>query len=142
MDHNTLFSEIPDMTCMRSVWEGRGEWEDHQRRTGAAAADEKTDERTDSPFDLAVGHYRRYRRTSLVNRLAAAGFKIVDVQYRNRPGAVLWYGWARVLRRNPTGNGTASLFDKVMVPLARASDKRHTAPFGQSIVAVGEKPAS
>jgi len=95
-----------------------------------------------SPFDLAVGHYRRYRRTTLVNRLAAAGFNIADVQYRNRPGAVLWFGWARMLRRNPTGKGTASLFDKVMVPLIRASDKRHTAPFGQSIVAVGEKSAA
>jgi SAM-dependent methyltransferase len=95
-----------------------------------------------SPFDLAVGHYRRYRRTALINRLAAAGFDVRDVRYRNRPGAVLWFGWARILRRNPTGKGTASLFDKVMVPLVRASDERHSAPFGQSIVAVGEKPTA
>ena len=77
MDHNTLFSEIPDMTCMRSVWEVRGEWEDHQRRTGAAAADEKTDERTDSPFDLAVDPPEEHRPTAYTSYSAHAGSGMV-----------------------------------------------------------------
>ena len=73
MDHNTLFSEIPDTTCMRSVWEVRGEWEDHQRRTGAAAADEKTD----SPFDLAVDAPEEHRPTAYTSYSAHAGSGMV-----------------------------------------------------------------
>ncbi len=69
MNHNTLFSEIPDTTCMRSVWEVRGEWEDHQRRTGAAAADEKTD----SPFDLAVDAPEEHRPTAYTSYSVHAG---------------------------------------------------------------------
>ena len=72
MDHNTLFSEIPDMTCMRSVWEVRGEWEDHQRRTGAAQ-----EEKTDSPFDLAVDAPEEHRPTAYTSYSAHAGSGMV-----------------------------------------------------------------
>ena len=54
---------------MRSVWEVRGEWEDHQRRTGAAAADEKTD----SPFDLAVDAPEEHRPTAYTSYSVHAG---------------------------------------------------------------------
>ena len=92
-------------------------------------------------FDLAVGHYRRYRRTALINRLSEAGFELDDARHINRPGALIWFGWARLLRRNPAGKGASSAFDRYMVPMVRATDELDQLPFGLSVVAVGRKPA-
>jgi hypothetical protein len=68
MDHNTLFSEIPDTMCMYRVWEVWGEWVDHQRRTGATQ-----DEKTDSPFDLAVDAPEEHRPTAYTSYSVHAG---------------------------------------------------------------------
>jgi len=94
------------------------------------------------PFDLAVGHYRRYRRTDLINRLADAGFDLDQARHMNRPGALIWFGWARLLRQNPAAKSVSSAFDRFMTPLVRATDEYEDVPFGLSVLAVGRKPES
>ena len=89
-----------------------------------------------SNFDRAIGHFRRYRRDDLVNRVAAAGLSVEKATYINAPGAVLWWGWARLLRQNPTAPGPSKLFDRVVLPVVKACDRRFDAPFGQSLMVV------
>ncbi len=90
-----------------------------------------------SRFDRLIGHFRRYRRSDLANRLAAAGFTVEHATYINAPGALLWWAWARVMRRGPTGAGPAKLFDMAVLPLVKACDRHLDLRFGQSLIVVG-----
>ena len=44
-----------------------------------------------SPFDRAIGHYRRYTKAELRNKLDSAGFKIHAIRRSNPVDA---FGWA------------------------------------------------
>ena len=54
----------------------------------------------------------------------------------NAPGLPLWLVCMRVLRRRPTGGPVLRLWDRLVVPVARAVEQRRDLPFGQSILAV------
>jgi glycosyltransferase involved in cell wall biosynthesis len=90
-------------------------------------------------IDVAIGHYRRYSRAELCNKLEAAGFTVVRCQYMNLLGIVGWYVNSRLLRRRRVPPLQSRLFD-LLVPLAaRLEDFRHP-QIGLSLVAIGVKP--
>ena len=95
-----------------------------------------------SNFDATVGHYRRYRLSGLRRRLRAAGFDVVESRYVNSLGAAAWLVYAKWLRQVPTGAAASGLYDKVAVPVVRRFESTRRPPFGQSILAVGERSAS
>jgi SAM-dependent methyltransferase len=92
-----------------------------------------------SRFDALVGHHRRYRPATLARRLRAAGFEVVERRYVNWLGALTWLGYARALGRIPTRRGPVELYDRWAVPLVRRTEQRRRFPFGQSVLAVGER---
>ena len=92
-----------------------------------------------SRYDFLVGHHRRYRPRTLATRLRRAGFDVVDSRYVNWLGGIGWLLYARVLHRVPTRSGPVELFDRVGVPVVRWSERRRRPPFGQSVLAVGER---
>jgi hypothetical protein len=90
-------------------------------------------------FDRAIGHQRRYTRASLGTALRDAGLEIEQLRYVNPIGLLIWYVVVKALRVTP-GNGLAlRLYDRTVVPVARALD-RFAAPFGQSVFAVARVP--
>jgi SAM-dependent methyltransferase len=89
-----------------------------------------------SDFDRKVGHYRRYRLSSLTQLLCNAGFDIVEARYVNTVGAVAWWVVARQLGRTPTKKPGLQAFDKLVVPLMRRVESGLNPPFGQSIFCV------
>jgi hypothetical protein len=94
-------------------------------------------------MDRSLHHFRRYRRADLAAKAQMAGFEVVLTRYLNAPGWPLWFIKGRVLRSaNPAG-GSLSLqvFDRAIVPLARAVESRVRAPFGQSVVLVARRSA-
>jgi SAM-dependent methyltransferase len=93
-----------------------------------------------SNFDAMVGHYRRYRLSGLRRRLRAAGFDVVESRYVNSLGAAAWLLYARLLGQVPTNPAASGLYDKVAVPMVRRLEAGRRVPFGQSILAVGERP--
>lgn len=92
-----------------------------------------------SRFDRAVGHFRRYRRHTLVGAFAAAGLDVAEVRYVNAPGLLAWFLGMRVLRMTPQDGPTVRLWDRFVIPFARAAEARRKPPFGQSVFAVGVK---
>ena len=88
-------------------------------------------------FDRSVGHYRRYRRSDLVNRLAVAGFHVEKAKYINMPGALLWWLWTRLLSRNPTAQTPSRLFNRWVTPVSARCDESFELPFGQSLLVIG-----
>lgn len=95
--------------------------------------------------DALAGHHRRYDRDLVRSRFAETGFTEERIRYVNALGAVGWFVNNRLLRhRNIESRGIGvqiRLFDRVLVPLLRIVEGDRGMPFGQSILAVGRKPA-
>jgi SAM-dependent methyltransferase len=90
-------------------------------------------------LDTAFEHFRRYTRTTLRNRVEAAGWYIERIGYMNLPGILPWFVAGRVLRRTSIGGTEARLYDRFVVPIAAAIEDRVNAPIGQSLIAIARK---
>lgn len=95
-----------------------------------------------SRFDAMVGHYRRYRAPTLRRRMQRAGYDVVVSRYVNIVGFFTWLVYARLLRRIPTTSGVVTLYDRIVVPVMRRLERGRRLPFGQSVLCVGQRPAS
>ncbi len=93
-----------------------------------------------SDFDRKIGHHRRYRLPGLRDRISRAGLEVLDIRYVNPIGALGWFVIARLLRRDPVGGGPAKFFDRYLVPVLRAVERRVRPPFGQSIFVAAIRP--
>jgi ubiquinone/menaquinone biosynthesis C-methylase UbiE len=89
-----------------------------------------------SRFDLAVGHQRRYTKASLRAAFTAAGLRVEELRYINPVGLIAWYVAAKGLRMAPSNGPMLRLYDRLLVPVARAADRAGIAPFGQAVFGV------
>jgi hypothetical protein len=94
-----------------------------------------------SEFDRAVGHVRRYRKSTLRAAYEAAGLTVETLHYVNAPGLAAWFVGMRLLRMTPGEGPLLKVWDGAVVPVARAVERRVRPPFGQSVFAVGRVPA-
>jgi SAM-dependent methyltransferase len=94
------------------------------------------------PMDARLGHVRRYRRKELVGRARDAGFAVRSAEYMNLMGYFAWFLNGRLLRAaSPVGGSRAlALYDQTGIRVARAMERLVRPPFGQSLIAVFEKP--
>jgi SAM-dependent methyltransferase len=92
-----------------------------------------------SPFDRAIGHYRRYTKDELRGKLEAAGFRIERLRISNPVGAIGWFVNNRLLRRKRLR--AVGVYDR-MVPLLAWVDRWMEPPFGLSLIAIARKPVT
>ena len=91
-----------------------------------------------SPFDAAVGHFRRYNKVSL-QATCPDSLHVEHLYYLDSVGyAASWFN-ARLLRSSMPTPGQISLWDKLMVPFSRIFDKLLLHRFGKTIVMVLKK---
>ena len=91
-------------------------------------------------FDRAVGHVRRYTPATMTAAIRNAGLAPELVTPVNLLGGVAW--WATV-RRGGVGAPDprlVRLYDRLVVPVTRAVERRLRPPFGQSVLAVARVP--
>lgn len=88
-----------------------------------------------SEFDRAVGHFRRYRRSSLT-AAAPAGLELVRCRYLDGVGILASLGNRLLLRRSMPRKADIALWDRLMVPLSRLLDPATGYRLGRSILAV------
>lgn len=93
-----------------------------------------------SSFDRRYGHYRRYSKETLRDKLLDAGLHIEVLRYFNLPGLLAWWTTFVLLRRGDAIPGQLGIYDNVIVPLVRRFEKLVPPPFGNSIVAVCKVP--
>jgi hypothetical protein len=93
-----------------------------------------------SDFDRKIGHFRRYRRSTLVQALTDAGFELVDIRYFSLPGALAWLMVARILGQQPTASSITAIYDRLGIPILRRVEGRWRPPAGQSVLAIGRRP--
>ena len=69
-----------------------------------------------------------------------AGLTVERLHYVNAPGLPAWIVGMRLLGMTPGDGPTVRAWDRFVVPVARAIERRVRPPFGQSAFAVGRVP--
>jgi hypothetical protein len=92
-----------------------------------------------SSMDKYVGHYRRYRKRTLVNCFVNAGLQIEKVKYVDSIGffAALLYKW--INSDGKLNNRSVVFFDRFLFPLSRLCDFFCSCFFGKNVYVVGIK---
>lgn len=92
-----------------------------------------------SQLDHLYGHHRRYSREDVRHLARMAGMRIRLLRSMNLPGAIAWWLLHRVIGRTSLSPVGTRIFD-VCVPVVAALERLIQPPFGQSVVAVLERP--
>ncbi|HTL08754.1 MAG TPA: class I SAM-dependent methyltransferase [Chitinophagaceae bacterium] len=91
-----------------------------------------------SPFDKAIGHYRRYTKKTLL-ALAPPTLKAVVVKYLDTGGLFLSLGNRLLLQQRYPRKAQVYFWDKYFVPIAVFMDRLFLYSFGRSIFVVWQK---
>ena len=90
-----------------------------------------------TPFDAAIGHFRRYTRRTLA-AVAAPGTRQVASFYMDSVGMLASLANKLALRQTSPTPKQINLWDRCMVPVSRVADKLLTG-LGKSVVLVWQK---
>ena len=90
-----------------------------------------------SECDRALGHYRRYTRGLLSDRMKEAGFEVVQTSEFNRLGVLGWWVSGKMGNRDLSPS-QMKLFN-AMLPIAKVIERFGSLP-GLSVIAIGRKP--
>jgi SAM-dependent methyltransferase len=89
-------------------------------------------------LDATFGHFRRYRKTELEEKVTEAGFQILDLKFMNFPGIVTWFVAGRILRSSTISPLMVRSYDRLIIPIVKAIESRITAPLGQSLMLIAQ----
>jgi hypothetical protein len=91
-----------------------------------------------TPFDEAIGHYRRYSKASL-RAVGPPGMDLVRLSYLDSVGLLASLGNRLMLKQSSPNPRQIAVWDKGMVPVSRVLDPviRHTV--GKSVLGVWRK---
>jgi ubiquinone/menaquinone biosynthesis C-methylase UbiE len=97
-------------------------------------------------LDRLAGHYRRYDKKELCDRLRMLGFRIVDAFYANLIGAISWLFTGKILRPNDLSSSSVNfqirVFDRYFVPWERRLESWIRPPMGQSLLVMARPMSS
>ncbi len=91
-----------------------------------------------NPLDANDGHFRRYERADLNEKLKTAGFNVIHESRFNLFGIIGWFLNGTLLRRKDLPLGQMSLFNKV-APVLFQFERLVGPPLGLSLLAIGAK---
>lgn len=91
-----------------------------------------------SPFDHAVGHFRRYNRASL-SRLGVAGLVPVAARYFDSVGMLASLANKALLRSAHPNLAQIRLWDRVLVPCSRVLDPLLGHSLGKTVVVIWQR---
>ena len=93
-----------------------------------------------SPFDAAIGHWRRYDRQSIEALVRASGLlRLERFKYFDSVGMVLSFGNRYLARRSMPSRKQIQFWNNVILPMSRGMDCVLRHRFGKSFVAVARR---
>jgi hypothetical protein len=92
-----------------------------------------------TPFDQAIGHFRRYDRRSLA-AVAPPELQCIKLFYLDSVGMLASLGNKLLLKSSTPSASQIWLWDKIMVPASRLLDPLTGRRLGKSVVGVWRKP--
>lgn len=93
-----------------------------------------------SEFDKAIGHYRRYTRTSLVN-VAPGNLKLINIKYLDSMGVFASLVNRLFLHKKNPDSNQVLLWDRKILPLSKTIDPIIRYSFGKTILAIWKNTA-
>ena len=93
-----------------------------------------------SKLDEEHGHFRRYSKSGLKSKVAAAGFKIVKARYVDLLGILPWRVFNKWLKKTEFNPAMVQLYDRFGNPTTKMVEKFSGAPIGKNILLVAKKP--
>ena len=91
-----------------------------------------------TPFDAAIGHYRRYTKNSL-RSIAPQGLRETKCIYLDSAGLLASLGNKLFLRSPVPRKAQIQFWDRTMVPISRYTDRALHHAIGKSILGVWQK---
>lgn len=91
-----------------------------------------------TPFDRAVGHLRRYSRSSLTS-LSPAGLRLVTLRYLDSVGLLASLSNALLLRQAVPTAAQIAVWDRLFVPASTLVDPLTGYRLGRSVLAVWKR---
>lgn len=92
-----------------------------------------------SPFDAAIGHFRRYNR-AMLRAISPAGLRLERLRYLDSAGMILSAANRLMLRQSMPTQAQLRFWDRWIVPISRVVDKLLLYRLGKTIIAVWRKP--
>jgi SAM-dependent methyltransferase len=93
-----------------------------------------------SPFDTAVGHFRRYNRSMLRN-ISPPGLQLKRLRYLDSSGLMASAANRLLLRQSMPTEIQLRVWDRWLLPISRVLDPLLLYTVGKSILAVWHKPS-
>lgn len=91
-----------------------------------------------SEFDKKLGHFRRYQKYELMEKLDKSGYKIELMRYLNWWAAIGWFVFVKLVANHKLPRSKVSVFDK-LGKLFLWPEKYLKLPFGLSLFVVASK---
>jgi SAM-dependent methyltransferase len=96
-----------------------------------------------APIDKDFGHFRRYTKPQLAQKLRDAGFVVERLHYFNLVGYFAWWASFKMLGRRAFDPTSVKFFDRAIFPWSHAFERTLVRPpFGQSLLAVARATSS
>jgi len=89
-------------------------------------------------LDKNLGHFRRYSKKQLLEKLVNSRFEVSKLRFLNCLGAIGWFVNARILRKKLLPKNQLTIFDKLARPFLIV-EKFIESPFGLSLLVIAEK---
>jgi SAM-dependent methyltransferase len=112
----------------------------HLRPSGHIIVLSPAHQRLFTPFDAAVGHFRRYNRATL-RAISPPGLRLSRMRYLDVVGLSASTANLLFLQQSMPKKEQLDLWDRLMIPISRVLDKLLRYSVGKSILAIWQKPA-
>jgi SAM-dependent methyltransferase len=92
-----------------------------------------------SPFDAAIGHFRRYNRP-ILRTISPASLRLERMRYLDCGGLILSAANMLLLRQSMPTKAQLRFWDNWIVPISQVLDKLFLYSVGKTIIAVWRRP--
>ena len=92
-----------------------------------------------SKFDSAIGHFRRYTKSELVEKVEKAGFRVSEVEYVDPVGYAFAFIYRLFFNSGSVSPNQLLVFDKFFYPVSKKVSKLTRKLFGKNLLLIAKK---
>jgi SAM-dependent methyltransferase len=144
LNPSDLFDTLIYIDVLEHIEDDRGELSkaaSRLRAGGRLIVLSPAHQRLFTPFDAAVGHFRRYDR-AMLRRITPPDLPVERLLYLDSAGLLLSAGNAVLLRQSMPTRAQLLVWDRAVVPVSRVLDRVLFHAIGKSILGVWRKSSS
>jgi SAM-dependent methyltransferase len=92
-----------------------------------------------SKFDASIGHFRRYKKREIIEKVTRAGFRVKMVRYLVPVGYFVALIYRLFINSGKISQGQVVFFDKYLYPLSMGISPLTSSLFGKNILLIATK---